>query len=129
MKKTKKYHFIQDCGIFDYQFNVYIGWTKDEIVKDLVRFKEIDEMIKQVKECSFENIGGCIIYDDKSKRIMWLPKWTGKYQELSNLAHEIHHLVFMLAEQKGFQKEIESQAYLFQYLLDNIYKKLNGRSS
>jgi hypothetical protein len=30
-RKTKKYHFIQDCGIYDYEFSVYVGWKKDEI--------------------------------------------------------------------------------------------------
>jgi hypothetical protein len=128
MKKTKKYNFIQDCGIYDYELNIYIGFTEDEIIKDLLRYEKTEKLIKQLKEADFES-GGFVLYDEECKRLMWLPSWTGKYKELSNLTHEIHHIVFLLAKQKGFQDEIESQAYLFQYLLDNIYKKLNGRSS
>ncbi len=121
----KKINFIQDCGIYDYQFNVYVGFTQDEMIKNLVRYKKVDNLIKEIKKADFKS-GGFVLYDEESKRIVWLPKWTRKWQELSNLAHEIHHIVFLLAKQKGFEDEIESQAYLFQYLLDNVYKKLNG---
>ena len=124
-RKTKKYHFIQDCGIYDYEFSVYVGWKKDEIKIDLVRYKKIDALLKELEKADFES-GGFVLYDEESKRLLWLPKWNGKWKELSNLAHEIHHIVFLLAKQKGFEDELESQAYLFQYLLDNIYKKLTS---
>jgi hypothetical protein len=103
-------------------------YDKESFDKTQTLIKFPINLIDGIKNADFKS-GGFVIYDEKCKRVMWLPKWNGKYRELSNLAHEIHHLVFLLAKQKGFQDEIESQAYLFQYLLDNIYKKLNGRST
>lgn len=127
IKKKIGFSFEQDSGIFDYYFQVYIGMPTGRIVKDLKKYKNTESLVEAVSGINFEDINGCVIEGDDSKRILVMPRYKYSWRFLDSLAHEVHHMTFLIAKQKGFLNEIEATAYLFEYLFRSIRRRLDKK--
>ncbi|MFW5962740.1 MAG: hypothetical protein ACOCQR_03895, partial [bacterium] len=56
---------------------------------------------------------------------VWLPKFNHTKEDLSILAHELHHIVERQTEEKGFDC-METKAYLMEYYFIEFLKRYNN---
>lgn len=113
--------FTQDCGAYTNEILVLCGVEdKKQIFKYLKKVRAKVDFSKWVLE-NFDDWKN----DIKGKRLAQVC-WEDKEDIGKVLMHEIHHIVLLLAKQKGFLEELENQAYLFEYLFHSIRRKLSG---
>lgn len=130
--KKKSIMFVQDLGFYTDEVLVLSGVTdKKEVFKYLKKTKVNVKFAKYVLE-EFDS------WNEKMKLNLGLYCWGefGKVLVLrgikddwdywQTLMHELHHLVTHVSQIKGFQSEMENQAYLFEYLFKSIRRKLQG---
>lgn len=135
----KKLLFVENLDPYQFDVLVMVGFTasdKKEFMKQMKKYRidfaaakifleKYDEIIEGLKK----NLGQFMWIQDEKDHMMYILSLrayedTWKYWEI--LMHEVHHLVRELADTKGFLKEPEAQAYLFENLFRSIRRKLQG---
>jgi len=132
MKKKKlksnplvKKCWLQNCGTYPRDIFVLIGLNKKEVTKQLKKYTETEELIKELADEDVDKFSGLVMKADNCKIILWLPEYKNEWKYIDILAHEIHHAVFFIAEIHNLKEETEAQAYLYEYLFHAITTKLN----
>jgi len=125
LKKQLKI-YIQDWGTYPNQTLVCSGVNYDSIISYCRKNKikiDVSSKEKLLKQ-SFEiNYGLAIVFRDNSS-LLWVKDYKNNWFWVENLMHEIHHLVFMLSDNRNMSNEMEAQAYQFCYLFKQIRKRL-----
>lgn len=135
MKKPKKFIFIQDYGTYRNEILVMSGITdKQEVFKFLKKNRVIPAISKWIltdfnewKEAIEKKQKGLFCWnEDCNGTVLFLrsPEDSWDYWEV--LMHECHHIVQQMCSEKMMLKEMDAQAYLFEYLFHNIRRKLAG---
>ena len=92
-----------------------------------------DEAIEWLKkeEQAFEifKLNNALVAHNDGKFLLLLRKVRDDWDYWEILLHETHHITWYLAEGKMFQKEMEAQAYLQEYLFHAIRRKIMGIDS
>lgn len=121
--------FLQDWGPFHQDTLVVVGMNNAEIVKWLRTYANAKGVQKAIED--FEQGGRpnpndeAFIYHFDGRTILWLGwNWTGGKEDVCNLVHETNHLLFEVTRNKGMRDECEAQAYLQEWLFDQIATKL-----
>ena len=129
----KKFIFVQSCGIFKNDVLVAVNCTHKDIVKFAEKhaFSYIVEGLKKRKKDIEQGIltkGGFVILDEDLaySGLLFLKDFSTTWESIEILLHELRHLVYIVSSQKGFENELEAQAYLFTDLFDQIRRKLNA---
>ena len=129
----KKFIFIQTCGIFRNEIIVAINSSYEDIMKFAKKEKLRRDFIfglqdhKEVIEEQYEKAGYVLMNEElRYSAILGLKDFSTTWESISVLLHEIHHLVAMVAVQKGFVPELEAQAFLFESLFRDIRKTLHA---
>ena len=138
MKKTKRkpakpktLAYIQDWGTYTNETMVVVGLSHKEILAALKRLKAAPYVIEQydTDTADHDYSGGYgFVWNAGGRTLLWLEDWKYDAEHLKTLVHETNHLIYLvLVKNKGFEKEMEAQAYQQQYLFSAILKRLNGR--
>lgn len=131
MKTLKPIIFWVDTGAFMDSFIVSVGKSKKEILSYAKKTKASKDTIKLIEELEDEDLDtsrriGMTLMEKKSKAVVLLhfPKVDDTWDSWETVMHECHHAVFLLSKKKGFEDEMEAQAYLFEYLFRRIRRTL-----
>jgi len=124
--------FVQDCSIFKNDILVVVGLSCDDILRysRKIAKKYIIDVLEENKNEITKLINnshlGFYYYEDlNGASILWLRKYNkNDWQDLECLMHELYHAVDFISDQKGFEKEIEAKAFLFEWLFRQIRIKL-----
>lgn len=124
----KKKIFVQEWGTFPSETLVCVGvsvpYIKTWLKKNNCHVTFLDDSDAQ-KRIDQGVIGFSFVYTN-GQSIMWLRDYSKKnLEDIETLMHEVHHLVYFMAIQKGFENEYEAKAYQFTYLFRNIRRRLN----
>lgn len=129
MSTLKPTIFWQDTGIFGDSFIVAVGKTKKQIlafaktadphIKELIAELEDDDLSKNLRS-------GMTLVGKHTNvvALIYLPEMTNLWDSWETLMHECHHAVFHLSKKKGLTEEMETQAYLQEYLFHHIRRRL-----
>lgn len=113
-----------------YRILVLISWetTKEEIIKFARNHKVIiteEQWGKdffqhyQNKRCN----GLCMeLGDDNCDILVWIRKIPTSSSEYGVLYHELYHAVYHIIEQRNLYNEIESPAFIYEYLANECNK-------
>jgi len=126
--------FLQDWGPFHTDTLVVVGMSNKEIVRWLIRHansKGIEHAIADFKVTGRPRPEEeAFVYNFEGKSIMWLGwDWKGGMDDLCNLVHETNHLLFNAVRSKGMIEECEAQAYMQEWLFQEISRKLGVKSN
>ncbi len=130
--KKKPIIFIQSIDIYRVDIIIACDATKEEIVKYLEKRKCKKSFIDWIKtdETIFEIINenkALFCWNNKIKgNLILLNDYHDNWEFWETLMHEIHHFIHNLSYDKIMEKEIEAQAYLFEFLFHSIRRKLQG---
>lgn len=131
-KKPVKTIFVQDWGTYPNQTLVCLGAKPKEILAYAKRIKAkpillkwlTEEVDKSIKESIEKDHLGFFMHND-GRSILWLREFTDNWDFYGVLLHELHHAVFViLGSNKKMEEEIEAQAYQFEYLFQQIRRKI-----
>jgi len=123
--------FIQNCGIYNNDIVVSSGADKKQIIAWLKKQKNVaKDAIKWIEKETeglerYKINEGTVLYDS-GRFLLLLKPYDDNWEYWEVLIHELHHIVFDIAEIKSFEKETEAQAYLQAYLFNKIRRKLQG---
>lgn len=132
MKKKKPLIFIQDCGVWKQDVIVLVGGTKTDLLEFSKKVKARKEIIKFLTENDFfkgirpTDLGAFCWEDEVRIAVLYLKPYQDSWEYWETLIHELNHAVHVFSIQKGFEKEMEAQAYLQEYLFHRIRRKLQG---
>ena len=127
MKKRVKKIFVQSTHIYRNDILVCVDATwedvtkfaKPELIKKIEPYKNLFNEVLLGKQMGYAvNCDGWLF--------LILPKFKDNWDYWEVLIHELHHIVFYLSETKMLEKEMEAQAYLFEWLFRQIRRKLQG---
>jgi len=133
--KKKEIIFVQECGTYTNQILVLIGCQdKNKLFKYLKKIKTKADFAKWVlqdfdnwkEDIKNKNIGQFCYNNQVEGTVLVMQHYEDSWEYWEVLMHEIHHVVQYLAEGKGMLKEIEAQAYLFEFLFRSIRRKIQG---
>jgi len=132
MIEIKKYIFTQSCGIFKNDVLVAVNCSFNDILKYAKKhgnqgFVEgIKKNKSEINELILRNDGFVILNNDLLfSGILYLKRYDVNWKSITTLLHELHHLVYLVADQKNFEGEMEAQAYLFESLFNQIRIRLS----
>lgn len=129
-KKPFKHKFIQEWGTYANDTLVYVGMSRDEIVKDIKKYEDNEDLVANLmnEETLKAFSGRGFVLREKNKTILWLNDWDNDWEYIEVLVHEIHHLVQLICvDIRNMSGEIEGLAYQQEYLLKEIRTKLNKK--
>lgn len=134
MKKRKPLIFVQDFGTYTNEMLVLVGVeNKKEVFTYLKRIKAKVDFSKWVLEdfdswkerIEEKKQKGLFCWNDEVEgTVLLLRPFEDTWEYWEVLLHEIHHAVDYLVKNNLMEKEIEAQAYLFEYLFRSIRRKL-----
>lgn len=122
-KKEIKLCWIQDSGVYDHDTFIFIGHTKDEVLKKLKKYTDTEGVRQMILDEEKSDFAG-VVFEHNNRRVLWMPVMKDKWKYFDYLMHEVHHLTLMLGKQFGFSDELEASAYLFNYLFKAIRKRI-----
>ena len=129
MKKQPKKYFLQNWGTYSNDTFVCVGMNKKEITEALKKLSASKDIIDrwENKGCDFHEIGSnASVWEEDGLTLLWFKKWTKTWNDLNVLVHEIYHLIYLvLHKRKGMADEQEGCAYQFEYLFNEMRKKLD----
>lgn len=125
--KSVKMHFVQDSGVYKTDNLIAVGYTKKELIKIVKKYQGHELMLKEIEKQDWDTFSGIVIESDDNKRLLYMPHYINNWEHLAIFLHELHHLVFMIARHHNLDDEMEAQAYLYEYLLNKITKKINAK--
>lgn len=118
-----KKRFYIEAKCLKVSVNFFVGYT-------------VSEMNNYLKGCGCESIDvaeadlGVYFMQENDDGLrfygIWLPKFNKTEENLGTLAHELHHIVEIQAEEKGFDC-METKAYLMEYYLVEFLKRYNKK--
>src|SRR3990167_2000029 len=134
-KSSKKAIIFQQImgDIFGDTMTICVGANHKEILAFAKKHSYKKELFDYLKENSedfdliLSNDKGRFIYNSKVRCLfLVLEHYEDKWDFWENCLHELHHAIFRFAKIKSFQEETELQARLFEYLFNEIRRKLQG---
>lgn len=127
--------FIQDYGTYRNEILVMAGITdKQEVYKYLKKNRVKPDISKWIlndfnewKEAIEKKQKGLFCWNEEcSGTVLFLRSFEDTWDYWEVLMHEAHHIVHQMASAKMMLKEMDAQAYLFEYLFHSIRRKLQG---
>ena len=126
--------FTQDYGTYSDEILVISGITDKK--KVFAYLKKIHALVPFAKwiltdwdefqEKLKKNKGLFCWNNEVSGTVLFLHQCGDAWDFWNTLLHETNHIVFQIAKRKGFETEMEAQAYLQEFLFTSIRRKLLG---
>lgn len=119
--KNKSKSFIIPWIIFPFETMVCLGMKQEEVLKVLDKYDLTEEDKEHVV---MEGTGRTVIFSGNGT-LLWLKEYPDPGSGV--LAHECFHVVFFLLDKIQItigDTNDELVAYMLQYLIDEIYKKM-----
>ena len=127
MKKGESRFLIIPIGV--YRLHVVVTWEAS--IKKIIQFlkhhhaKVSKNFADEFLENTQDAIGLCMRYsDDNPDLLVWLQDRPRKTSQYGTLYHELYHAVDSIAESRAMEDEVESRAYVFEYLATEANRKL-----
>ena len=127
MKKSIKFHYVQDWGTYSNQTLVCVAMSKKEIGKVLKRLnpKMSDDFLSA--QISDDGNSTGYVYHLKGKTVLFLQEPPSEWRHWETLVHETYHLVSLVFSDKSMNDEEEASAYQQQFLFRAIRRRLQER--
>lgn len=140
--KSKKFWYIQNWGTYSNQTPIFVGYSADEITKELKnkRFeikKDVIETwqsdIESTRKVMSDSNTGAVWFKD-GLSLLWLPDFKDDWKHLETIIHECFHLVIgilgrekMMVNFSSNTIEEEAMAYQHEFLFRSIRRKLQEK--
>ncbi len=113
---------ILEINLAIYRVHVLVAWEVD--IRDALKYAKklgcdiTEEEMNAAKKETEERISGLAVRlgERNTDLLVWLKEKPVALKSHGTLWHELHHAVYMLAEDRSMQKEMEAQAYIYEYL-------------
>ena len=120
--------FIQDWGTYLDKTLVVVNSEFKDVVSfcksNKIYHRDMKKMLKILKEEMASDCKGSLIESDEKRTLLYIRKFDYSWESYSIILHEIHHEVYLWAKKNCMENEMEAQAYQFEYLFNEINKKL-----
>lgn len=131
-KVISKYAYVQSWGSYEIQTLVSINLNHQEIIRFLEKKKCDEKFLNAFRNSeeklapSYESRGFYWKPNGAPGSVLWLRPWSGSWENIEVLIHELHHGVhFHLSQCRGMTDEIEALAYQQEYLFKKIRSELS----
>lgn len=121
--------FEIDVDIYNYSFLVCIGPSNKSIdfINDTHNLPNLKEVGYDVKD--LDDFGGGVFTEDNKYTILWLPSIPKTSIQLSDLAHEIFHVVCQIMNRVSIPLTISSEeayCYLIGYITKEFWRNVKN---
>lgn len=133
--RSKKQHWIQPTYQWRKDILVTSGCSPKEILVIAKKYKAQPHVIRFIEDSQKrweEMINGAgvnafaAMEEERGIFVIRMPDYEDTWDFWETLIHELHHVVEFMAGRLKFENEVESKAYLHEFLFRNMRKKFMG---